>query len=404
MSAPTPAAASTAPATPAVSTDAVEIVRDDGGTLDEVVFANGHLWPLLLLAPVCIALLVWAARQRRRAMTALGNQVLVGRLVASVHAGNRLLAGIFVVAAVVSVGVGMLRLQYGGSAKVVPASGLDIVLAVDYSKSMLAKDVYPSRSERLEAELARFLDDADRRGDRVGVVVFAGGARGFPVTRDARLLKMYLRKADPRTEKPGGTNLGRALNLGLTFLVDARRRPDSVTDDEAAPQVSLDDEIPPAETDQAIVLLTDGEDNASRPLEVAAEAAKLGVRVFTVGIGSKTGEPIQKFDADGEPDGFAVDDEGNYIMTRLDTETLETIATKTGGAYVGVDPESFSLDEVRGKLESLSRSQRTDEIEIAREEGYHFAIIVGLVLLSLSLGLGERRRAKTGPSAEQGQS
>lgn len=370
-------------------TDAIEIVSAQTSTLDEVVFASVHLWPTLLVGVLCIGLLVWAARATNRAIAALGNQVLVRRLIASVHPGYRLVTAISVVGAVFAISVGLLRMQYGGSAKVVPASGLDIVLAVDYSKSMLARDVYPSRSERLEAELSRFLDDADRRGDRVGVVVFAGGARGFPVTRDVRLLKLYLRKADPKTEQPGGTNLGRALNVALTFLVDARRAIGPV---QGQPPGSQPVEIPEAETDQAIVLLTDGEDNASRPVEVAKAAAKLGVRVFTVGIGSKSGEPIQKFDEDGEPDGFVVDEDDEFVVTRLDTETLEVIAKETGGAYVGVDPNTFSLDEVRGKLESLSRSQRQDEIEIAREEGFHFAVIPALLLLSLSLGLGDRRR------------
>ena len=378
--------------------DAIEIVRAQTGTLDEVVFANAYLWPTLLVAPLAVALMVWAARARARALASLGNPTLVSRLVASVHASNRIVAGACVVGALLATGAGLLRLQYGGTAKVVPASGLDIVLAVDYSKSMLAQDVYPSRSERLEAELARFLDDADRRGDRVGVVVFAGGARGFPVTRDARLLKLYLRKADPLTERPGGTSLGRALNLALTFLVDARRTGEELEAIAKTPPGQAAAPIPEADTDQAIVLLTDGEDNASRPLEVAKEAARLGVRVYTVGIGSKSGEPIQKFDDEGNPDGFVVDEAGNYVMTRLDTETLETIAKETGGAYVGVDPSTFSLDEVRAKLESLSRSQRTDEIEIAREEGFHFAIIPALLLLTLSLGLGERRRPAGGVS------
>lgn len=388
MSAPNPTPA----APPAAIEEAIEIVRGDGETLDDVVFASQHFWPTVLLTLVCIGFVVYAARARAKSLAALGNVTLVRRLVGSVHASNRILSSVFVLGAVLLTTLGLLRLQYGGSAKVVPASGLDVVLAVDYSKSMLARDVYPTRSERLEAELARFLDDADARGDRVGVVVFAGGARGFPVTRDARLLKLYLGKADPKTEKPGGTNLGRALNLALTFLVDARRVEGPESDAEATPPDGNQPvAIPEAETDQAIVLLTDGEDNASRPLEVAKQAAKLGVRVYTVGIGSKSGEPIQKYDDNGDPDGFVVDDEGNYVMTRLDTATLETIAKETGGAYVGVDAETFSLDEVRSKLESLSRSQRSDEIEIAREEGFHFAIIPALLLLALSLALPHRR-------------
>jgi Ca-activated chloride channel family protein len=367
-------------------------------TLDEVVIANVFLWPLLALAPLVAAAFVWAARARRLALARLGNPTLVGRLAATVNHGNRLLQAIALVAAVACVAFAAMRPQYGGTAKIVPASGLDLVLVVDYSTSMLAKDVYPTRNERLEAELGRFLDDADRRGDRVGVVVFAGQARGFPVTRDARMLKLYLDKADPRTENPGGTAIGRGLKLALTFLVDARRGLEDAFADEpegaVAPEAeALPADVPPAENDQAIVLLTDGEDTDSRPLEVAREAAKLGVRVYSVGIGSKSGEPIQKFDDNGEPDGFVTDDQGEYVMTRIDEGLLQELAEITGGRYVHVDPESFALDEVRTMLEELSRSQREDTVDIHREEGFPFFVVPALLLVVVAIALPERRSA-----------
>lgn len=375
----------------------VEVEAASTDALDEVVLANLHLWPTLFVAGLCAFGFVWAARERRRAAEALGNRELVRRLLTSVHHGNRLLTSIVVVAAAAFIGGGLMRLQYGGSAKVVPASGLDVVLAVDYSKSMLAQDVYPSRSERLEAELARFLDDADARGDRVGVVVFAGGARGFPVTRDGRVLKLFLDKADPRTEEPGGTAIGKALTLALTFLVDARRGVDELSEDPTheQPQLPEEGDIPVAENDQAVIVLTDGEDNASRPLEVAEQAAKLGVKVYTVGIGSSSGEPVLKFDENGEPDGFVRGDDGEPIMTRLDEPTLTRIAELTGGRYIRVDPDEFSLDEVRELLEEKSRRQREDTIEIKREEGYSFLVIPALVLLSLGLALPHRRRTRS---------
>lgn len=366
------------------------------GTLDEVVFGSWEHWPVLLAVPAVILAFAWAARQRRHAVQALGNPALVSRLVGTVHHGRRVLTAVAMTLAVAAVGVGLLRLQYGGTAEVIPASGLDVVLAVDYSKSMLAQDVYPSRSERLEAELGRFLDDAGRRGDRVGLVVFAGAARGFPVTPDMRLLKLYLDDADPRFERPGGTAMGKALTRSLAFLVDARRGVDDVPmegeDDDDDDTVELD--VPPAENAQAIVLLTDGEDNASRPLEVAQEAARLGVRVYTVGIGSTSGEPIQSFDENGNPTGFIKDEQtGEYRMTRLDEPLLQEIAKITGGRYVKVESDRFSLDEVRDVLEALSRTQSEDTIEVHHDEGYAIPVVAGLVLLCLSLALPDRRRA-----------
>ncbi|MBK6919785.1 MAG: VWA domain-containing protein [Deltaproteobacteria bacterium] len=363
-------------------------------TLDAIDWGRLDWWWAALAVPLAIGAVLWGARQRARARAALGQSALVTKLLSSVHTGNRVLQSVFAIAGLSCVAVALLRPQYGGKANVVPASGLDIVIAVDYSKSMLAADVYPSRSERLEAELARFLDDAARRGDRIGVVVFAGAARGFPVTADIRLLKTYLQAADPRREKPGGTAIGRALTLALTFLVDARRGDaDDLIAADGTDETKLDDKtIPPAENDQAIVLLTDGEDTESRPMEVAKEAARLGVRVYTVGIGSKSGEPVQKFDDEGNPDGYITDEQGNYVMTRIDAELLEEIAKTTGGRFVHVDPEHFGLDAVRQQLEGLSRSRREVTIEILRDEGYSFFVIPAVLLLTLALALPQRRR------------
>jgi Ca-activated chloride channel family protein len=338
-------------------------------------------WSWVLLAlPLAVAAYAWASRQRRRSMQALGNPQLVRRLIGTVATGNRLVREIAVLLALAGIGVGLMRPLHGGHATVVPSAGLDIVLAVDYSKSMLADDVYPSRIERLEAELEHFLDDARKRGDRVGLVVFAGAARGVPLTSDTRLLSMYLKKADPRTENPGGTALGPAIKLGLNFLLESRR---------SASEAGTE-----GEADQVLVLMTDGEDTASRPLELIEEAKQVGVRVYTVGIGSQLGQPVVKVDENGEPNGWVMDDEGNPVVTRLDAKTLETIAKETRGKYIHVSPDRFGLDEVRLALSDLHTAVRDEEVEIEREEGYAFAIAPALLLLCLGLALPDRRRRR----------
>src|SRR5690606_9638076 len=237
------------------------------------------------------------ARQRRQAVEQLGNPTLLARLLATVDPGKRLIRALLAVVGLAMTILGLMRLQYGGEAKVLPARGLDIVLAVDYSKSMLAQDVYSTRSERLEAELARFLDESGRRGDRVGVVIFAGEARGFPLTTDMRVLQLFLSHADPRHENPGGTAIGKALDKSLDLLVAVRR------EDAGARAESLGEELLAEaegeqleQADQIVILLTDGEDTVGRPLEVAKRAQQLGVRIFTVGIGSSSGEPVMQYD------------------------------------------------------------------------------------------------------------
>ncbi len=362
----------------------------------------GWAWTLLGVL-VAIGLYGYGRRARRRALAGLGRPEAIAPLVASVNAEARIVRAVFTLLALAAVCVALLRPQHGGVAKVIPAKGLDIVVAVDYSKSMLVDDVYPSRIERLEAELSHFIDDARARGDRVGVVVFAGEARGLPLTSDMRLLRMYLRAADPRTENPGGTAIGKALNLSLRFLLEARRDAsgelpsaeaeedegeDEGTDEDAAAAPS------PDEADQVIILLTDGEDNASAPIEVATEAARVGVRIYTVGIGSKSGQPVVKFDHRGRPAGWVKDDEGKVVMTRLDEATLREIAKMTGGAYTHVSPDAFGLDAVREQLAELAVAQREDNVEIEREESFPFVVLPAFALLCLALALGDRRRTR----------
>lgn len=360
-----------------------------GNILEDAVFARVDLWWVLLAVPLAVGAYLWAARQRRAALASLGRPELVRKLVASVNPGLRTLRAVLVTMAIACVAGGLLRMQYGGKAEIIPAAGLDVVLVVDYSKSMLAKDVYPSRSERLEAELERFLDDATRRGDRVGVVVFAGAPRGLPLSRDSRLLRLYLEHADPKFERPGGTAIGPALNLALKFLREARASAASGERTEAgepSPEPSSEEEA-----DQVVILLTDGEDTTSRPTEVAKQAAKLNVRIYTVGIGSRSGEPVQLYDDEGNATGFAKDRDGNIVMTRLDVETLQALAETTGGEYIHVDKDHFGLDEVRERMADLHRAQREDTIEIHRQEGYVFWIAPAILLLTIALTLGDRR-------------
>jgi Ca-activated chloride channel homolog len=394
------------------------LAGDEGGLeFADVVFAKlGNAW-LGLLVLLAIGAYLWAAHQRQQAIAQLGNPALLARLLASVDPGKRLIRALLAVLGLAAVVLGLMRLQYGGKAEVREARGLDIVLAVDYSKSMLAQDVYPSRSERLEAELTRFLDESGRRGDRVGIVVFAGEARSFPLTSDMRVLQLFLSHADPRYENPGGTAIGKALDKSLDLLVAVRRDGTAAGGAAAAGEAGadqaeasdlgnalLDREFDGAaqleRADQIVILLTDGEDTIGRPLEVAKRAAQLGVRVYTVGIGSTSGEPVMQYDEQGEPVGYATDKDGKPQMTRLDASTLVELAKATKGEYVHVGADKFGLDEVRALVEGLSAAQRESAIEIHREEGFALFVIPAIVLLSLALALGDRRRDPNGPSRE----
>ncbi|MFV8752075.1 VWA domain-containing protein [Nannocystaceae bacterium ST9] len=361
--------------------------------LASLVFAKPIAAWLTLAVLAAIAAYVWGARQRRSAIAKLGNAEVLARLISSVDPGKRLAQTILVVVAMALLVLALLRPQYGGVAKVMPSRGLDIVLAVDYSKSMLAQDVYPSRSERLEAELTRFIDESGRRGDRVGVVIFAGEARGFPLTSDAAVLQLFLEHADPRDENPGGTAIGKAIDKSIELLVAVRREDAAARAGESPLEIdeAADERETLAEADQIIILLTDGEDTVGDPLKLAERAKQLGIRIYTVGIGSTSGEPVMSYDEKGEPNGYVNDKDGKPVMTRLDGDTLEKLAAATQGEYIHVEADRFGLDRVREQIAELSTAQREQAITIHREEGFVFLLIPALVLLGAALALGERR-------------
>lgn len=324
---------------------------------------------VLVVAPVVLVVawfgLAARARARRHLVSARNEPTFLPR-----YSENRArLRVLFAGAALFFLGLGLVGPVRGYTLRDVQRKGLDIVVSVDTSRSMLVQDVKPDRLTRAKREVAGLL--AKLRGDRAALLAFAGDVREVaPLTHDRATLTAFVQTLNTEENLRGGTDLGVAMEKALS-LFDGRTG-----------------------AHEAIVLLTDGEDNQSRPLEVAEEAARLGVRVYTVGIGSSSGEPIQSFDENGNPTGFVKDEKtGEYRMTRLDEPVLQEIAKLTGGRYVKVESDRFSLDEVRDVLEELSRTQREDTIEVHHDEGYAIPVVAALVLLCLGLGLPDRRRS-----------
>ena len=233
------------------------------------------------------------------------------------------------------------RPQSAGKSRPAKQRGLDLVVALDFSRSMLATDVYPSRLERAKRELGELL--ATLGNDRVGVVAFAGETLSYPPTTDYAAVKLFWRDLDPWDMPVGGTAIGRAIRASLDQLVALRGKAGAGGSD--------------ATRGQAILLLTDGEDTDSEPLEAADEASKLGVKIFTVGVGSRSGELIPEYDEQGKVTGYVKDPDGKYVTSRLGEETLVEIARRTGGEVFHADAKRFGVDEAAHALSALKRTE-----------------------------------------------
>ncbi len=340
---------------------------------------DAHLLWLLLLVPA--AVLGYAAyfRTRRRLLARLGQVQMIRRMTAGVSVRRKVVRAVLVVTALGLVAFSLARPQAGGRAKLTRQRGMDLIVALDFSKSMLAKDVYPSRLERAKRELERLLDHL--AGDRVGLVAFAGETLGYPPTTDYAALKLFWRDMSPWDMPVGGTAVGRALRSATDTLTRLRATTPGATG---------------AATDarsQVILLLTDGEDNESEPLEAAEEASKVGIKVFTVGIGSRSGELIPTFDEKGDVTGYVKDADGKYVTSRLDEETLMKIAQKTGGEYFHADARLFGVEQVEAALAGLKRSENEARVVKEYDEIYEIPLLPAFLLLVAEACMSDRRFA-----------
>lgn len=257
--------------------------------------------------------------------------------------------------------------QCGSRTELARRRGIDLVVALDASKSMLARDVAPDRLDRAKLELNALLDSL--KGDRVGIVAFAGDAYvQCPLTSDYAAAKLFLRAVDPEQMQQGGTNIGAALELAQNMLESADR----------------------GAKDRVVVLLSDGEDLSGEATDASESLKAAGIKVYAVGIGSEAGEPIPELGKSGEVVGYKKDASGNTVLTRLDRAGLEAIAQLTGGEFF-FQPHGVAVQEVAARIDRLQKSEIESRLTVRWDERFQAFLAPGLLLLALGLLLPGRR-------------
>ena len=244
------------------------------------------------------------------------------------------------------------RPQLGSKLREQTSEGIEMMLVVDVSNSMLAEDFEPNRLERTKYAIGKLFDGL--RQDRVGMIVFAGDAAvQLPITSDYRMARAFARKIAPSLVSVQGTDIGRALSLALLSFSEKTEQSHS----------------------RVIILITDGEGHDNGAVEVARRAAEQGVRIFTIGIGTPEGAPIR---IGGQ---FILDENGQMVVSKLGEPLLEQIAQLTSGIYVRSSNQSIGLDEV---IRSINEMQKT-ELSTVRFEEYNeqYQYFLGLALLLL---------------------
>lgn len=328
-----------------------------------IVFANDfYLWFLLLvpLIPVVYGVVRFF---RRRSLRKLGDEALVSDLMPSYSPVKGWIRIILFAVAFFFFIIGLARPQVGAKLSERKTKGSEIMICLDVSNSMLAQDYSPNRLERAKLAISRMTDKLQE--DRIGLIVFAGSSFvQLPITADYISAKMFLSSVDTKSVPVQGTAIGDAI---LT----------------AAKSFSLQ-----SEKSRAIVVITDGENHEDNPVDAAKQAAELGIRVYTIGIGSQHGQPIPM---DGE---LMKDKDGNIVVTRLDEEILKQVAKAGNGAYVHAGNDEFGLNPIIEDLRRLEDEEFNSVVFEEYDEQYMYFFAIALVLFVIEMLIGERRARK----------
>ena len=325
------------------------------------------LW-LVVLAPVALFLLQRrAARARTKQIALFAAPELLAGLLRSHSPVRRALKNFMLLLCVTALAVALARPQWGETAEISHALGEDIMFVLDCSKSMLATDVRPSRLGR-----ARFaiLDFVQRHGrGRVGLVAFAGQAfLQCPLTFDYDAFRDSLLAVDEHTIPVPGTDIGRALTESTLAMEKNDRR-------------------------KIMVLVTDGEDLEKSGIKTAQALADKGIVVYTIGVGTAAGSPIQLINERGVAD-YVRDAQGNTVTSQLDEATLTAIAQATHGAYHPLGALGEGLNQVRHVVENSSGTTDFSKLRKLGVDRFHLSVAAAIILLVAESLVGTRRKLR----------
>lgn len=325
-----------------------------------IYFAQAQYLFLLLLVPVFLVLYGVVRYRRVRNIRKFGDEKLVKDLMPSYSGAKGWTRIILFSLAFLFFSIGLARPQIGAKLKEHKSKGAEVMIALDVSNSMLAKDYSPNRLERAKLAISRLVDKLN--GDRIGLVLFAGTSFvQLPITTDYVSAKMFLGNISTESVPVQGTAMGYAINTCIrSFSAQS-------------------------ENSRAIVVITDGENHEDDPLSAAKQAAEMGISVYTIGVGSSQGQPIPM------KDGLLKDSNGNIVVTKLDEATLKQVAQAGKGAYVHAGNDEFGLNPIIDNIRKLNDEEFNSIVFEEYDEQYMYFFAIALVLLVVQMLIGERK-------------
>jgi len=321
----------------------------------------------LLLIPAAIVFFILAGIGKRKKVEKFGDSALMEKLSSSKSLVKERIRKALIVVVLSFLVIALAKPQIGGRLTMTKRYGVDIMVAIDTSSSMLAQDIKPSRIEKAKLEISSLIDKL--KGDRVGILTFAGDSfMQCPLTLDYSAAKMFLNIIEPGMMPKPGTAIGDAIKVAAKGFTKKERK------------------------HKVLILITDGEDHNTNPEEAATEAKKEGVIIYAIGIGTSKGEPIPVMDSSGKISGYKKDKSGEVVMTKLDEEMLQKIALITDGKYYHATAGEFELDKIYSEIDRMDKKELSSRLFTQYEDRFQYFLGVAFILLCIEFITGDRKK------------
>lgn len=332
---------------------------------------------LILIGVIALGLfLYWALQRKKKLLQRFGDLPLILKNAPDISFSRQAGKAGLLLVALLFVTLALARLQFGTHLELLKRQGIDIVVALDVSNSMMAQDMKPNRLEKAKQELRGIIERL--KGDRIGLVVFAGEAFvQCPLTLDYTAASFLLSAMDNTSVSSQGTAIGQAVETAVKTFDEKERQY------------------------KVLVLLTDGEDHEGDAVAAAEAARQEGIKIYTVGIGSPDGEPIPILDRSGQQVGFKKDQSGEVIVTKLDDVTLQKIALATGGKYYHASAGEIELDRIFDEISSMEKKELEGTLVTRYDDRYQWPLLAAMLLIVGEYFLSERKRPKVRMAKEQ---
>lgn len=333
-------------------------------------FGALYLAGLYWIVPLVVFFYIWCGGARRTALEKFADKGLIAEITGNTDMRKKKFKVFLITAAIFLVITALIRPQWGFSWQEVKRQGIDILIALDSSNSMLAEDVRPSRLERSKMAIRDFIKKL--KGDRVGLIAFSGTAfLQCPLTLDYSGFLLMLRDVTANTIPVGGTSISNAIYTATKSYESGKTK------------------------HKVLIIITDGEDLEGGVDAAVAKAKADGITIYCIGIGTAEGELIPIRDETTGKMSFLKDDGGTTVKTHLDEETLQRIALSTGGTYVRATSLEFGLDVIYDqKLAKIEKEELKSRMEKRYNDQFQLPIAVAIIFLVADMFLGDKKREK----------